>query len=612
MKTLLKYIFIVALVTVTLGSCKKYLDVTNPSTTAQDAVFTSLSYTNSAIIGVYAMLIGDNGYGNRISSLYPLTADDFKTSGSYSSSDRRGISMYASAATNSDLLNPFVQLYRGIERANICIKYIPLSDLYLNGTETEKATMAKYYGEALTLRAQFYYELVRNWGDLPFPTVPAADLTDPYLPRTDQDTIYSQLIDDLKTAEDLIPWRTDATDEGVRLTKGAVKGLRARIALARGGYAVRRASSKYGAQIMARNSDYLDYYQIALDECADLMAHREQHTLNPVYEDLFLTLNTGTRYDDAHELMFEVGAFGSNASTDSKLGYYNGLRMNSNSTYGPGGGGILGIATYFYEFDSIGDCRRDVTLNAYEIATGTDNKSVNTLVNMTDGKFRRPWTGITGTTQNLAVNWPILRFADVLLMYAEADNEINGAPSAAAISALLEVQERAYVDHLDRLPTIPTDKDGFFEAIVKERLLEFGGEGVRKYDLIRWNLINSKFIETREKLAQLQAGTGRYANIPSTIYFIANTYAPFNPSVDEMNDLVLYGGTPAYVFYNPSVSSIPSGYTSKAWRSSISTEYITGTSTGFATYFTANHSEVFPTPADVISQNYRLIQEYGY
>ena len=62
-------------------SCKKYLDVENPSTLSQDAVFSSVSYTNSAVIGVYNKLMGDNGYGSRISLLYPMAAEDFKTSG---------------------------------------------------------------------------------------------------------------------------------------------------------------------------------------------------------------------------------------------------------------------------------------------------------------------------------------------------------------------------------------------------------------------------------------------------------------------------------------------------------------------------------------------------
>src|SRR6218665_1973006 len=145
-----------------LPSCKKFLDTENPSSISQDAVFNSLSYTESAVTGIYAMLIGDNGYGNRISCLYPQTADDFKTSGSYSPLDRRGISMYGASPGNTELLAPFRQFYRGIERANICIKYIPVSNLYSKGSADQQKTLRRLYGEALTLRAQFYYELVRN------------------------------------------------------------------------------------------------------------------------------------------------------------------------------------------------------------------------------------------------------------------------------------------------------------------------------------------------------------------------------------------------------------------------------------------------------------------
>lgn len=139
------------------SSCKKYLDVENASTISQNTVFNKISYANSAVVGVYNQLIGDNAYGNRISCLYSLSTDAFKTSGNYNPNDRRGLSMYGAAATNTELDRPFRQLYTGIERANICIKYIPASDLFKNGTEEEKATMRKLYGEALTLRAQFYY-----------------------------------------------------------------------------------------------------------------------------------------------------------------------------------------------------------------------------------------------------------------------------------------------------------------------------------------------------------------------------------------------------------------------------------------------------------------------
>ncbi len=103
------------------SSCKKYLDVENPSTVSQDAVFPSLSYTESAVIGVYNKLMGDNGYGSRISLLYPMAAEDFKTSGDYNPLDRRGLSCYGASPDNTELDKPFIQLYEGLERPNICI-----------------------------------------------------------------------------------------------------------------------------------------------------------------------------------------------------------------------------------------------------------------------------------------------------------------------------------------------------------------------------------------------------------------------------------------------------------------------------------------------------------
>jgi len=596
----------VALVGLSAASCKKYLTVDSPSTLTQESVFSSVSNMNSAVIGIYAMLIGDNGYGSRIATLFPQSADDMKTSGDYSALDRRGISCYGASPDNTDLPNPFAQLFKGIERANVCIKYIPKSDLYNNGTDAQKATLQKLYGEALTLRAQFFYEAIRNWGDMPAQFEPAADMTNPYLPRVSSDTLYDKLLDDLKMAGDLVPWRTQSPDQNIRITKGAVKGLRARIALARGGYCLRSDTHKN-----ERRADYKKYYQIAYDECKEIIAHPEQHSLNPVYENIFKTLHTGTRLDDAHELMFEVGAYGGNASTDSKLGYYNGLRHSTSSKFGGGGGGINVLPTYFYEFDSIGDCRRDVTINMFEIDT-ISRKVMNTGIAMTDGKFRRSWTTITGTSQNLAINWPILRFADVLLMYAEADNELNNGPSADAITAYERVRKRGFVGFESRMGTTPTDKTGFFNAIVQERLLEFGGEGIRKYDLIRWNLLETKIAETRQKLRDFMNGVGRYANVPLVVYSKPNTYNLLR-STEEVKTLDVNGGVSIYsALFSPAPASAPAGYVSKSWRSSVNEDYLTGKLKGYAYYFTPNGKEVFPIPTSVINTNYNMVQNPAY
>ncbi|WP_199119373.1 RagB/SusD family nutrient uptake outer membrane protein [Pedobacter sp. ASV28] len=611
MKSIYK-ISLILLLTAVGSSCKKYLDIENPSTISLKATFESTSNTNTAILGIYNVLPGDNGI-TKEGMVWALSTDEFKTSGSYSAQDRRGISMYGANFENGELEGGYKQLYTGIERANLCIKGISNSPLYADGA-TSKVLMGKYLSEALTLRSLLYFILVRNWGSVVAQWEPSSDTPVWDVPVTAGTAILDRLLDDLATAEKLMPLKNDqfsgAKSEeftSTRWTRGAIKGLRARIALFRGGYMMNKET-----HTMERSSDYKKYYQIAYNECKALLDDRTYNNLNPVYENIFKSLHTATRFDAENELMFEVGAFGAGSRTDTKLGYYNGIRFNTASRFGQGGGGMTAIATYFYEFDQIGDCRRDVTIGSYEI-DGNGQKVMNTLNNMTDAKFRKSWTNIYGTTQTLAVNWPVLRFADILLMFAEADNELNGAPTILAQNALLEVRQRAFKDHLDLIPAIPTDYTGFFEAIVKERLLEFGGEAIRKYDLIRWNLMGAKFAETRVKLRALMDGTGVYVNIPKYVYSKPAAYNIVS-SQQEFATLDTYGGSPSVTLFQPGqgTSSAPTGYTTKNWRASINEEYITGPSTGFATYFESNKKEVFPFNQNILLYNTKITQNFGY
>lgn len=592
------------------SSCEKYLDVQNPSNLSQDAVFGSVAYTSSAITGIYNRLMGDDGYGSRLAIIYPQSADDFKTSGSYSPLDRRGISEYGVSPQNTELNNPFRQLYEGIERANICIKFIPISEPYVNGTAAEKAQLRKFLGEALTLRAWFYHELIRNWGDLPASFVPSSDVPDLYLTKTDRDVIYDKVLEDLAEAIDLLPWQSESNDPSTRITKAAAKGIRARIAMARGGYSLRRES-----KTMERRSDYLTYYQIARQECLDII-NRGDNKLNASYENVFKALHGQSSLDAAKEIIFEVGAFGGNARTDSKLGYGNGLRQNQNSSYGYANGGVRAIPTYFYEF-GIGDTRRDVTLGVFEI-NADDKKVLSNSVNLTDAKYRKYWTNVHDLSQSLGINWPLLRYSDVLLLFAEADNEINGAPSTLAIEALEEVRTRAFGGNAALIGTTPTGKAAFFDAIVKERLLEFGGEGIRKYDLLRWNLLETVLNNTREKLRQFKDGEGAYANVPTTVYYNLSDFRNTSAG-EEVATIDLYGGSPDVVFHTATPATPPSGYQSIAWRSAVNHGYIYGVNesgqpsgSGYAIYFKAGQSELLPIFSEIVSENYRLDQDYDY
>ncbi|MEP7239092.1 MAG: RagB/SusD family nutrient uptake outer membrane protein, partial [Ferruginibacter sp.] len=522
-----------------LGGCKKYLDQQPITEVGSELVFKDVASTYQAIAGVYSRLVGDQGFGIRLSLYYTVDNDETQGPTGGGDNDRRDIARYAATSGNAQLEKPFNQLFQGIEYANICIDNIPKMDLYANGSEQEKKQLQRMYGEALTLRAQFYLEAIMNWGDLPqhFQPAYAQAAGNPFPLRVDRDTLYGQLLSDLKTAEDLVPWRNevgsigDQTDE--RITKGAVKGLRARIALFRGGYSLRQDGT------IKRGSNYLTYYQIARDECNDIITSG-QHNLNPNFKSLWKNQVCGHVVADPDgELMFQASAIGLTGAEDTKLGYYNGPTVNAK-----GNKSINIMPTYFYLFDST-DLRRDVTCAAYNVGANGSQKVGQAIVAICDGKYRRDW--ITGpvidpasSVQYLGLKWQILRYSDVLLMFAEAENEING-PTASAYNAINMVRRRGFGKPINS-PDVTVDLAGlskatFFAALVKERSLELGGEGVRKYDLLRWNLLAAALGDTKANLAKMSTLTAmsdpsymsgypsysKSATLPIAMYYITNT-----------------------------------------------------------------------------------------
>jgi starch-binding outer membrane protein, SusD/RagB family len=585
-----------------LSACKKYTVVEPVSQYNIAQAFSDVSNATNALIGVYDELQGDNGYGIRISMYYPFDTDEGIVSGNIDNG-RRGIGRYQLLLTNAELTNPFRQLYRGVEKANLCIEQIPLMKQYSSGSATEQKELKRLHGEALTLRAQFLFELIRNWGDVPAPMIPAYKQTNLYIPQMDRDSTYSMLIADLAVAKDLVPWRLDVA-RNERITKGAVKALRARIALTRGGYSLRQNG------IMERRADYLTYYTIARDECADLMNNRNQHTLNPNYEDVWRKV-TSFVYDPQGEVMFEIGAGGGNGNSDSRMGNYDGPNLSNASRYGAGGGGIVMLPNYFYAFDSV-DTRRDVTLTHYQVTSATNIKSQRRLGELNTGKYRRDWRVplLPGTVLNVGYNWAVIRFSDVLLMFAEAENELNNAPTAAAIAAFEEVRRRGYRGNTGSIGITPATKAGFFDAIVNERFLEFGHEGIRKYDLLRWNLLAAKIADARTKIQQMRDRVSPYTNVPQYIYM---------KNVGE--EIQFFAGTntalTAQPFWRPTqVPSPTTGWTRIDWANHLTTASAIDSKPlwqGMASFFVAGKSELFPyDQATLDSYQGRLKQNPGY
>ena len=598
---------------VIFNSCKKFTEVEPVSQFNVAQAFSDVSNATTALIGVYDELQGDNGDGIRLSMYYPYDTDEGIASGGIDNG-RRGVGRYQLLLSNAEIANPFRQLYRGLEKANLCIEQIPLMAQYTPGTAAEQALVKRLHGEALTLRAQYLFELIRNWGDVPAPMIPAYKQTDLFLASTNRDSTYDKILADLALAKTLVPWRTAAGPRNERITKGAVIALRARIALFRGGYSLRPNASGAGLGTMERRSDYLTYYNIAKTECEELMANRGEHTLNPNFENIWRSV-TSFAYDPQAEILFEVGAGGGNGNSDSRMGNYDGPNLNNASRYGAGGGGIQMLPNYFYAFDSV-DTRRDVTLTHYQVNSANNLKSQRRLGELNTGKYRRDWRVplLPGTVLNVGYNWSVIRFSDVLLMYAEAVNEINNGPTQQAKDAFEEVRKRAFRGNTTLIGITPSTKDSFFTAITNERFLEFGHESIRKYDLLRWNLLGAKIADAKEKIIAIRDRVAPYNNVPQYIYW---------KNVGE--EIQYFAGTntalTAQPFWRPTqIPSPTTGWTRVDWGQHLTANVLTVDGTGnkplwqaMAFFFTPGKSELLPYDLGTIAAYQgKLKQNPGY
>jgi starch-binding outer membrane protein, SusD/RagB family len=608
-----------AAILLTTTGCKKYLDQRPITDVDASVVFKDVPSTFKALAGVYSRLVGDAGYGIRLSLYYPLDTDEMQGPTGNGDNDRRDIARYAATPGNAQITAPFNLLFQGIEYANICIDNIPKMDMYSNGSDQEKKQLQRMLGEALTLRAQFYFEAIRNWGDLPAHFIPAAQQigSDAFPSRTSLDTLYGRLLSDLQTAATLVPWRNEVGSIGdtpsERITKGTVKALRARIALFRGGYALRQTGG------MQRGSNHLTYYQIAKTECSEIM-NSGQHTLNPSFKGLWKDQVCAHAINDPNgELMFQASGIGLGGAEDTKLGYYNGPRVNNlgNSSVNP-------LPSFVYLFDST-DQRRDVTVCLY-FTSVTGTRIGQPITNLTDGKYRRDWItnpsfSPTNAIQYFSLKWQIIRYADVLLMLAEAENEING-PTAAAYNAINMVRRRGYglpIGTPNATVDIPAGLSSadFFKAIVRERSLELAGEGIRKYDLIRWNLLGTAITETRANMNRMATVTAMVnptymAGYPS--YSLTNTlpirmYYNNNSTSDDNN----IGGLFRNSLYKTAPTSTPSGTTSINWlTTAINAAGVNSPVGRYATGFVTGKGELLPIPQPIRDANINMTQNPFY
>lgn len=481
-----------------LGSCSKTLDAPTKSSLDESVIFSTPGLAKGTVTGIIQSMCETESYRGRYLVYYGTNTDvEVFNSLRTPTTDKARLSNYNTNANNTEMnkeTNVWAKSYEGIERANIAIR-----GLRKYGNVESNPELAQILGEVLTLRAVLYGDLIKGWGDIPARFEPVTSET-AYLPRTDRDIIYKQLLADLDEAAGLLAWpnETSATSSVETVNKAFAKGLRARIALYAGGYAQRMDGT-------IRKSTDLDLestkmYEIAKKECLDIIESGKQRLLG--FEEVFRKLNeesTAAGLESMWEIPFSEGRgrvifdLGVKHETEDK---YTG--QNKGGTVGPN-------ALMLYEYDKE-DVRRDVSVVPYKWKDGIqDPSSLNALY---FGKYRYEWMKrrVTSTNDD-GLNWIYMRYSDILLMAAEAINELDG-PGAAS-TYLKDVLDRAFPSNSSKVTTILADatvsKDAFFSEIRHQRALEFCGEMLRKADLIRWNMLSAQLNVAKEKLQKLEA-----------------------------------------------------------------------------------------------------------
>ncbi|HET9570360.1 MAG TPA: RagB/SusD family nutrient uptake outer membrane protein [Bacteroidales bacterium] len=492
-----KYFLILSLfIGLVFSSCSDFLTVDTLSSFDADYVFTTEDDALKVLLSAYACFPTD-AFTSRMSSVF-MQNTDVEATGVSAARDgsRRDVWSLEPQQSFSDMKNCWNMCYLAIDRANQCIEGITKSTLYKDGN----ANMKQMLGEAYCMRAYWYYLLINFYGDVP--SALQASRADMKLdnPRSDKNAIYTELIKSLVEHEADMKWASDLSGGIERMNREFALGMIARLSLFRAGY-----SMQYDGT-MKRADDYLEYYQKAKDACAELIALKDR-PLNPSFQQVFLNeCRNLTPVDD--DVLYEV-AFVQGGGGD--VGWCVGVTV-SGGIYGSGSSYVGFPATYYYSFDEK-DTRFPVTCAQYKINDVTGSTVFMDPLGFgatTPGKWCRAWTpnplGST-STKGTGINWPIMRYSDVLLMLAEADNELNGGPTDAAIAALKRVRNRAF-DAADRADKVEHyvdsvaagGHDAFFNALVDERSWEFGGECLRRFDLVRWNLYGQKIVDVKQGL----------------------------------------------------------------------------------------------------------------
>lgn len=567
-----KFIIPVIAAAFTMSSCSGFLEPVSESNFDESYVFSNSGDAKKMVMSVYALFTQDS-YTSRMSSVWMQNTDvEAIAPGELPDGSRRDIwSLQAGLLTGfKDIKTAWDDNYKAIDRANQCIEGILASDA------ANEAEMKMLLGESYCLRAYRYFLLTNFWGDVPYFRQAANASMELDIPKTDKNIIYSTLIQDLVDAEKDMYFADEFSDGIERMNREFAMGMISRLALFRAGYGMTKDGTMKRADdylnISANDSlkvtytlngttktakTYKEYYQMAADYAKELISRKDRQL--PDFATVFMNQNKWVKPVNS-DILYEV-AFG-NVNSGGDVGWCIGIPVTGTNPYGNTTIQVNFTPTYYYSF-APNDLRRDVTISKIGYGNDPDPAVTNftqTTLGVTStaaGKWNRRELNVApgqSSSKGTGINWPLMRYSDILLMLAEAENELNEGPTSEAKALLKRVRTRAFdasvaskmVDAY--VDSVSTGKDAFFDAIVNERAWEFGGEALRKFDLIRWNNYGKKIIETKNLLDYmgqvannqpcLSPDSVRFASLAKKLY-----YQKKNNIIIWMND-----------YYNPAIA----------------------------------------------------------
>jgi starch-binding outer membrane protein, SusD/RagB family len=487
----------IAAVSIAISCSEDLLNTKNPNQITNDAFYTTLEQIGTSVNGIYAVLQGNRLVGREYFFVHDLRSDEMKAGGAQLEVPRKQLLEGSHTYTNTVMTDVYKGLFTIVHRANVVI----VSGAALAVPADDQALLDRYIAEAKFLRGFAYYTLGAIWGGVPLYDAPATKFTDAK-PRSTQDETFDFALADANAASLVLPASYGASDLG-RVTKGAALTLAGKINLCKGDYAA--------AKTALEGVKNLGVYEL-VDEYFDNFKEEPDTEYNSesVFEVGFL--DTGYGWDasgngssaDSWVRSQEYSAVGwANLIPSDKLiaEYEDDDPRLTDSFWFPGDTYANGTATLttpagdnttLYEGDQV-----KIRWKKYSIMYKTDPGGFNV---------------------NVGINYRLWRYADVLLLLAECENEVGTA--ANAINYLNQVRNRASVSMPNYGTTAMDDagfpvgtKDQIFKAIQHERFIEFAGEEIRNIDILRWRA-NGKFTNGDDPIDYFQAGKYELLPIP--------------------------------------------------------------------------------------------------